>query len=169
MSLKVVNVAAEESLTDVVVTQEPTTLIVNMDMLEDTAPQEPVLLPLRNFINLDSEQEGHYKKEILTLTIEVSALRLEVTKWKIQVEEHQTSMIALSEHRKIIKALEERWAEERMAHRIREEELQSKLRELKKFQSMQREKEHMYTLSQEIMGTRKPSSSYPVFLFEQFV
>ena len=78
-------------------------------------------------------------------------------------------MIALSEHRKIIKALEERWDEERMAHRIREEELQSKLKELKKFQSMQREKEQMYTLSQEIMGTRKPSSSYPVFLFEQFV
>ena len=135
------NVAAEESLKDVAVTQEPTTLIVNLDMLEDTAPQDPVLLPLRNFINLDLEQEGYYKKEILNLTTEVSALKLEVTKWKSQLEEHQKSMIALSEHRKIIKALEERWAEERMAHRIREEELQSKLKELKKFQSMQREKE----------------------------
>ena len=78
-------------------------------------------------------------------------------------------MIALSEHRKIIKALEERWAEERMVHRVQEEEMQNKLRELKKFQSMQREKEQMYALSQELMGTRKPSSSYPVFLFEQFV
>ena len=78
-------------------------------------------------------------------------------------------MIALSEHRKIIKALEEKWAEERMGHRVQEEELQNKLRELKKFQSMQQEKEQMYTLSQELMGTRKPSSSYPVFLFEQFV
>ena len=27
----------------------------------------------------------------------------------------------------------------------------------------------MYALSQELMGTRKPSSSYPVFLFEKFV
>jgi len=27
----------------------------------------------------------------------------------------------------------------------------------------------MYALSQEILGTRVPSSSYPVFLFEQFV
>ena len=27
----------------------------------------------------------------------------------------------------------------------------------------------MYALSQELMGTRKPSSSYPVFMFEQFV
>ena len=50
-------------------------------------------------------------------------------------------MIALSERRKIIKAPEERWDEECMAHRVQEEELQSKLRELKKFQSMQREKE----------------------------
>ena len=65
-------------------------------------------------------------------------------------------MIALSEHRRIIKELEERWAEERMAHRIREEELQSKLKELKKFQSMQREKEQMYTLSQELMAPGNP-------------
>ena len=27
----------------------------------------------------------------------------------------------------------------------------------------------MYALSQELLGTRVPSSSYPVFLFEQFV
>ena len=27
----------------------------------------------------------------------------------------------------------------------------------------------MYTLSRELMGTRNPSSSYPMFLFEQFV
>ena len=27
----------------------------------------------------------------------------------------------------------------------------------------------MYALSQELIGTRNPSSSYPVFLFEQFV
>ena len=34
---------------------------------------------------------------------------------------------------------------------------------------MQKEKEQMYALSQELLGTRMPSSSYPVFLFEQFV
>ena len=34
---------------------------------------------------------------------------------------------------------------------------------------MQKEKEQMYALSQEILGTRVPSSSYPIFLFEQFV
>ena len=56
-------------------------------------------------------------------------------------------MISLGEHRKIIRGLEENWAEERMAHIIQEEELQSNLRELKKFQSMQKEKEQMYALS----------------------
>jgi len=34
---------------------------------------------------------------------------------------------------------------------------------------MQKEKEQMYALSQELLGTRVPSSSYPVFLFEQSV
>ena len=53
-----------------------------------------------------------------------------------------------------------------MTQRIREEELQSNLRELKKFQFMQKEKEKIYALSQELLGTRMPSSSYPVFLFE---
>ena len=57
-------------------------------------------------------------------------------------------MISLSEHRKIIRGLEENWARERMTQRIREEELQSNLRELKKFQFMQKEKEQMYALSQ---------------------
>ena len=141
VSLKVVNVAAKESLKDVVVTQELANLIVNLDMLEDTHPQEPVLLPLKYFIDLNLEQEKHYKKEILDITTEASTLRLEVTKLKIQVEELQKGMIALSEHRKIIKALEEKWAEECMGHRVQEEELQNKLRELKKFQSMQQEKE----------------------------
>ena len=31
------------------------------------------------------------------------------------------------------------------------------------------EKYQLYTLSQELLGTRVPSSSYPVFLFEQFI
>ena len=55
MSLEAINVAAEESLKEVAVTQEPTTLIENLDVLEDTVPQEPALLPLKNFIDLDSE------------------------------------------------------------------------------------------------------------------
>ena len=34
---------------------------------------------------------------------------------------------------------------------------------------MQVEKDQLYTLSQELLGTRVPSSSYPMFLFEQFI
>ena len=56
-----------------------------------------------------------------------------------------------------------------MTQRLQEEELQNNLRELKKFQFMQKEKEQMYTLSQELLGTKMNSSSYPIFLFEQFV
>ena len=38
-----------------------------------------------------------------------------------------------------------------------------------KFKSMQVEKDQPYTLSQELLSTRAPSPSYPVFLFEQFI
>ena len=34
---------------------------------------------------------------------------------------------------------------------------------------MQVEKDQLYTLSQELLSTRAPSPSYPVFLFEQFI
>ena len=34
---------------------------------------------------------------------------------------------------------------------------------------MQVEKEQLYTLSQELLSTKAPSPSYPVFLFEQFI
>ena len=118
---------------------------------------------------MDSEQEGHYKKEILNLTAEVLALRMEVIKWKSQMEENQKKMIALSEHRRIIRALEEQGAEERMSHRVHVEELQNEMRKLKKFSSMQKEKDQVYALSRELIGTRKPPSSYPVFLVKQFV
>ena len=80
------NTAVEENPGDVAATQEPTTLMENSEVLENTVPQAPVLLPLKNFIDLDSEQEEHYKREILNLTAEVSALRMEVVSWKIQVE-----------------------------------------------------------------------------------
>ena len=34
---------------------------------------------------------------------------------------------------------------------------------------MQKEKDQLYILSQELLSTRVPSPSYPVFLFEQFI
>ena len=66
----------EENPGDVAVTQEPATLIEEVQ--EDTVSQETILLPCRNFIDLGAEQEEHYKKEISDLTAEVSALRMEV-------------------------------------------------------------------------------------------
>ena len=70
--------------------------------------------PLRNFIDLDPEKEEHHKEEILNLIAEVSILRMEVIKLKIQVEEYQGGIISLIEHKNIIRELEEKWAEEHM-------------------------------------------------------
>ena len=78
-------------------------------------------------------------------------------------------MVPLVEHRKTIRELRERWEEELMFQKFHWEEIQKELKELKKFKSMQVEKYQLYTLSQEMLGTRAPSSSYPVFLFEQFI
>ena len=78
-------------------------------------------------------------------------------------------MVPLVEHRKTIRELKERWEEELMSQKFHWEELQKELKEMKKFKSMQVEKYQLYTLSQELLGTRVPSSSYPVFLFEKFI
>ena len=40
------------------------------------------------------------------------------------------------------------------------------MKELNKFKSMQKDKEQMLTLTQELLICRAPSPSYPVFLFE---
>ena len=85
------------------------------------------------------------------------------------MEECQEGTVSLAEHRKTIKELKERWVEELMFQKLHWEEIQKELKELKKFKSMQVEKDQLYTLSQELLGTRVPSSSYPVFLFEQFI
>ena len=61
---------------------------------------------------------------------------MEVTKWKSQVEEYQGGIISLIKHKKVIRGLEEKWEEERMTWKLGEEELQSNLRELERFQPM---------------------------------
>ena len=135
-----VDVATKESPEKVSATQEPTTLKIASDVQGaqwGTSSDKVRTEPLRNFIDLDSDKEEHHKEEILNLTVEVSILRMEVIKWKNQVEEYYRGMISLNEHRNIIRGLEENWAEERMTQRIQEEELQSNLRGLKKFKSMQ--------------------------------
>ena len=78
-------------------------------------------------------------------------------------------MVSLAEHKNTIRESKEKWEEELMTQKLHGEELQKELKELKKFKSMQVEKDQLYTLSQELLGNRVPSSSYPVFLFELFV
>ena len=72
------------------------------------------------------------KNKTLNPTTKISILRMEIIKWKSQVEEYQEGIIYLTEHKNIIRRLEEEWEEERMTQRLQEEELQSNLRELKK-------------------------------------
>ena len=117
MSLGVVDVVAEESPKKVAATQEPATPKIASDVQGvqcGTLGDKVGIDPLRNFIDLDSDKEEHHKEEILNLTAEVSILRLEVIKWKSQVEEYQGGIISLIEHENIIKGLEEKWAEEHM-------------------------------------------------------
>ena len=48
------------------------------------------------------------------------------------MERCQIGMVSLAEHRKTIRELKEKWAEELMIQKLRGEELQKELKELKK-------------------------------------
>ena len=66
----------------------------------------------QNFINLDSNKEEHpEEEEIMKLTKELSILRIEVRKWRSQVERYQEGIISLAKHRNTIMELKEKWAE----------------------------------------------------------
>ena len=76
-------------------------------------------------------------------------------------------MVPLVEHRKNIKELREKWAEELIFQIFHWEEVQKELKELKKFNSIQKEKDQLYTLSQEFISFIAPYPSYLVFLYEK--
>ena len=44
-----------------------------------------------------------------------------------------------------------------------------KLKELKKYEAMEKNKEQMSTLTHDLLSCRAPSLSYPVFLFEHMI
>ena len=73
----------------------------------------------------------------------------------------------MSEHKKSIQELREKWAEEIFFQKIHWEKIQEELKKLRKYKSMHKEKEQMCTLTQELLSCRDPSPSYPVFLFQQ--
>ena len=73
---------------------------------------------------MDFDNEEHAEdEEIQRLTEELSILRIEVRKWRNQVERCQEGMVSLAEHRKPIKELKEIWAEELMFQKIYWEEI----------------------------------------------
>ena len=175
-----------------VVTQEPTSprVVAEVPMQEETVEtliEEAVTLPVqsvqaetlngkvctqfsKNFVNLDSDDEENAGDErIQGMIKELSLLKVEVKKWKRQVDKYQEGIIPLIDHKNTISELREKWVEDLMFQKLRWEEIQKELKELKNFKSMQVEKDQMYTLSQELLSTRAPSPSYPVFLFEQFI
>ena len=78
---------------------------------------------------------------------ELSLLKLELSKWKYHVGQCEKGMIPLYEHKKDIQGLKGNWDEEIFFEKIRWEKLQEELKELRKYKSMQKEKEQMYTLT----------------------
>ena len=118
MSPGVVDFVVEESPEKVVVTQEPTPPKIAsyvQGVQCGTSVDKGWTEPFQNFIDLDSDKEEHHEEETLNLTAEVSILIMEVIKWKSQVEEYQEGMVSLTEYKKTIRGLKEKWAEEHMA------------------------------------------------------
>ena len=117
-----VEVVAEEILGRDVVTQEPTPPEVTSEVqnVQCGTSGDKVWTELpQKFINLDSDKEEHPKEEeILNLTKELSVLRMEVRKWRSQVERYQEGMVSLTEHKNTIKGLKEKWAEELMTQKL---------------------------------------------------
>ena len=113
-----VEVVAEESPEKVDITQEPTPPKIASDVQNvqcGTSGDKVWIEPLRSFIDLDSDKEEYpEQEEALNPTTEISILRMEVRKWKIQVEEYQEGIVSLTEHKNTVRGLKEKWSEECM-------------------------------------------------------
>ena len=142
-----------------VVTQEPTSpkLITEEAIEVKTATtlskDEPVTLPIQSEKDETSgDKVGMQIPQEIVLDFndeknaELSLLKVEVKKWKYHVDPCQEGMVPLVEHKKNIKELREKWEEELNFQRFRWEEVQKELKELKKFKSMQKDKEKLYAL-----------------------
>ena len=82
---------AKKSQEKVVVTQEPAPPEIASDVQDvqcGTSGDKVWIDPLQNFIDLDSDKEEHHEEKALNPTAEISILRMEVLKWKSQVEEY---------------------------------------------------------------------------------
>ena len=91
-------------------------------------------------------------------------MKLKASKWKYHANQYDKEIIYLAEHKKTIHELREKWGEYIFFQKICWEKMQGELKELKKFKSMQKDKEQMFALTQDLLSCRAPS--YPMFLFE---
>ena len=85
------DVVFEESPEKVVVTQELAPPEIASDVQDvqcGTSGDKVWIDPLQNFIDLDSDKEEHHEEEALNPTAGISIMRMEVRKWKSQVEEY---------------------------------------------------------------------------------
>ena len=67
---------------------------------------------------------------------DISLLKAEINKWKYQDNLCGEGMITMPTHMKVIKKIREKWAEEMTFQRFHWEELQTELKELRKFKTM---------------------------------
>ena len=113
-----VGVVAEEISGRDDVTQEPAPPEVTSEVQNvqcGTSGDKVWNEPLQNFINLDSNKEEYpEEEETLKPTEEISILRMEVRKWRSQVERYQEGLVSLTKHTKTIREMREKWAEECM-------------------------------------------------------
>ena len=76
-------------------------------------------------------------------------------------------MVPLYEYRKTINKLREKWVEELIFWKFQWDSVQKELKELRKFKSMQQEKDQMKNICQKLLGCRSPYPSYTIFIYEQ--
>ena len=93
----------------------------------------------------------------------MSLLKTEVGKWKHHASQFDEGMISLIDHKNISQELREQWAKEIFFQKIRWEKMQEKLKELRKYESMEKEKEQMLTLTHELLRCRAPP--HPILYF----
>ena len=118
---------------------------------------------------LDGEtQDASSQMEAAELqeTEEVTCLKTRASRWKHHTNQFKKCMISLTTHKKVIHELREQWTEDIFFQNIRWEEMQEKLKYLKKYEAMEKNKEQMLTLTWELLSCRSPSPSYPVFFFQ---
>ena len=75
-------------------------------------------------------------------------MKLEVSKWKYHAGQYDKGMISLSEHKKTIQEIREKWDEDIFFQKIRWDKIHEELKDLRKYKSMQKERTNVYLKSE---------------------